>query len=187
MRLQASARMRLACDYYNHINIICYSKMRDTSHESMTKPSSPTPKLRLMRPGDFHACVQLWRRCEGVVLRDWEDPDTLCTRTRILASPGGNLARRRGRLHDDAPPVANRVTEHAGVHSSAIHAYSLGVNMRKFIAQDRRGDCGQASQGPGGRKPTLRINVQALGRAPHHALGSGCTAEKRNGLAPQRC
>lgn len=49
--------------------------------------SNLTPRLRLMTPEDFNACQVLWRRCAGVILRDWESPQTLSTM--LVRNPGG--------------------------------------------------------------------------------------------------
>lgn len=62
----------------------------------MPQRNSLTPSLRPMNSGDFAACVDLWKRCDGVVLRDWEDSQALDT---LLArNPGGCWVVEQGRL-----------------------------------------------------------------------------------------
>lgn len=45
-------------------------------------------KLRQMAPEDISACLDLWSRCEGVVLRDWEDAQAL--EALLVRNPGGS-------------------------------------------------------------------------------------------------
>jgi N-acetylglutamate synthase len=62
----------------------------------MSQQSRPSFHLRQMTPDDFSSCAELWSRCEGVVMREWENPQAL--RALLVRNPGASWVVEQGSL-----------------------------------------------------------------------------------------